>query len=126
MKQGWIVVFCVWAAIQFGCTQSSPGERVAEEKTFEVRGQVVDVVFDGKALKIAHEEIPGFMGAMTMDLKLEDPDSAKTIRPGDKIAFILVSKADEMLVRGVRRLPPEAELVLEGQGTAHPSHPPAQ
>lgn len=61
---------------------TSCSDDAAEIPSEVVRGRVVGTAFGGEALVVDHEEIPGFMPAMRMSLRLEDdlqapPESAK-------------------------------------------------
>jgi Cu/Ag efflux protein CusF len=47
-----------------------------EIKRYALRGVVVAVDADKSALRVKHEEIPGFMRAMTMQFKLDAPTLA--------------------------------------------------
>ncbi|WP_175414722.1 SCO family protein [Nibricoccus aquaticus] len=56
------------------------------EKTFTVTGLIKARLDDG-ALVIQHEEIPGYMAAMTMRFTPADPREAATLQPGDRVRF---------------------------------------
>lgn len=45
-------------------------------------------------ITVKHEEIPGFMPAMTMSYKVKDPAVVQELKPGDIIAADLVTKND--------------------------------
>ncbi len=81
---------------------------------YEVRGEVVGHRFGGAALRIRHEAIPGYMEAMTMDFKLRDPESAVTLKPGDKVRFRYVVAGDDAWAEGFETLAPETRLILPG------------
>ena len=50
-----------------------------------------------------HEEIPGFMPAMTMDFEVKDPVILATIRPDSEVNFTLEVTPDSMYTaRGLK------------------------
>jgi Cu/Ag efflux protein CusF/cytochrome c5 len=50
-------------------------------------GKIVAVVRQSQEVVIDHEEITGFMDAMTMGYKLESPAQLQGLRPGDVVNF---------------------------------------
>jgi protein SCO1/2 len=84
----------------------------AAEKTFDVTGLIKARLDDG-ALVIQHEEIPGYMAAMTMRFTPADPREAAALQPGDRVRFrYRVSGdndlADRFVVTGKEELKPAA------------------
>jgi protein SCO1/2 len=61
------------------------GERATSAQEYEVRGKVVSVSPEKKTVRLDHEEIPGLMKAMTMNFRLESPEAAKDLSPGDRV-----------------------------------------
>jgi protein SCO1/2 len=61
---------------------------------FDLKGKVVAVDRAKGEVKVAHEEVKGLMGAMTMDFKLRDADALKTVEAGDEIQATLVVTDD--------------------------------
>jgi protein SCO1/2 len=57
---------------------------------YPVDGKVLAVNKDKKTLTIAHKEIPGLMGAMTMDYSVNDGWVMRAAKPGDHITASLV------------------------------------
>lgn len=77
------------------CALATEGAASAEALAgHALRGVIVEVLAEQKALLVRHEEIPGFMRAMTMLLKVDEPTLAKA-RKGQAITARLVSKGDE-------------------------------
>lgn len=79
------------------------------ERTFEVKGRVAGFGQDGRTLIVAHEDIPGFMDAMTMPFKT--PDSARVpadLEVGDAVAFTLTLGGSASYITGIHRLPDDA------------------
>jgi len=59
-------------------------------KRYQLRGQVMDKNVATNQITVDHEDIPGFMSAMTMPYKVEDPAVVEEVEPGDKIAAEVV------------------------------------
>ena len=80
-------------ATMTGCRQ--PGLNGAsvsqQQKTFQMRGKIVATDEAGGNVTVAHQAIPGYMGAMTMAYKVVDANTISEIHPGDVItAEVLV------------------------------------
>ncbi|HLP78889.1 MAG TPA: SCO family protein, partial [Candidatus Paceibacterota bacterium] len=60
------------------------------EQVFEVKGLVVAVMPEEKSVKIKHEEIPGYMDAMTMVFDVKDTNELAGIETGDPVSFRMV------------------------------------
>jgi len=59
-----------------------------------LRGKVVDVDLANRTVTIAHEDVPGFMPAMTMPFVVLEKDAAllRGMNPGDEITATLVAR----------------------------------
>jgi len=53
----------------------------------DIAGVVERVDSELGLLRVTHEEIPGFMAAMTMDLQVTDPSVLQRLGPGEAILF---------------------------------------
>jgi protein SCO1 len=62
----------------------------ADRRTFTLQGQVQSLDVPRKLVVVKHEEIKGFMPAMTMPYEVEDPKALDTLAPGDLIDARLV------------------------------------
>ena len=85
-------------------------------QTYEVKGVVREVMPDGKRAKIAHEEIPGYMDAMTMLLDVKDTNELSGLQPGDNIIFRMVVLENDGWIENVKK--------LDGPRTPLPAEPP--
>jgi len=56
---------------------------------WRVRGIVRAVVPGLNVIVISHEDIPGYMPAMTMGFRLASPDIPQNVRAGDAVRFTL-------------------------------------
>src|SRR6516165_10206908 len=76
--------------------ESSPGGREVSSKTstqqvFQVKGLVVAVKPREKTVEIKHEEIPGYMPAMTMPFDVRDTNELAGLQPGQRVSFRLLA-----------------------------------
>tara|TARA_B100000029_G_C17541664_1_gene946960 strand:+ start:877 stop:1821 length:945 start_codon:yes stop_codon:yes gene_type:complete len=108
-------------ALTIGCNVSSDGQISSStnsakyiNKTFEVRGVVRQISEKENKIHIEHEEIPNYMGAMTMPFSVRNKNELAIIREGDEIIFelnvtdneswiekievVLRSKRDELMI----------------------------
>ncbi len=61
----------------------------ASQETFIGEGKVIAVVPNTQQLVIDHDDIKGFMDAMTMGFKVESPALLEAVQPGDKVRFTI-------------------------------------
>ncbi|GAB5560919.1 MAG: hypothetical protein SynsKO_25660 [Synoicihabitans sp.] len=69
---------------QVTCSCCNVKDREDATPTYPLRGEVRTVMSEKNALVVRHEEIPGFMKAMTMMFQV-DPELLPRIKAGDKI-----------------------------------------
>ena len=113
-----------------GCDKTSPPPTStpnlnAIERIFDTRGVVRSVPDSGQTLVVRHDEIPGYMPKMTMELNVRDTNELRGIERDDVITFQLVATADTHWIRNLKRvgkatpdaapasLPPGIQLVKE-------------
>ncbi len=99
------------AVLLAGCgdkpaTTSAPAKPTtnAAPKTFEVRGVIRDVPAGGQTLVVRHEEIPGYMPKMTMELNVRDTNEVLNLQTDDEITFRLVATEDTHWIENIRRV----------------------
>ena len=63
----------------------------SQTKQYSLRGQVLAKDQAAAQLTVKHDDIPGFMPAMTMPYKVKDPAAMQDVQPGDTIAADLIS-----------------------------------
>ena len=68
-----------------------------ENKKYDVTGTIIEVRTDVNEFLIHHDEIPGFMMAMTMPFSLKDSLDIKNYTIGDSVQFKLIIKHDKVL-----------------------------
>ena len=79
----------------FGC-RSTPEQR------YELRGKVVSVDGAQHQVTIAHEQIKGFMDAMTMPFNVKDDWAMSVLAPGQVVEATLVVQGDRSWIEGLR------------------------
>lgn len=63
-----------------GCRQET-----TPTKEYDIKGKVVSVAADKKAVTLNHEDIPGLMKGMQMEFQVEDPKVLEGIQAGDQV-----------------------------------------
>lgn len=60
-----------------------------EPAYYEAHGVIRDVQMDRQRVEIEHEEIPGFMDAMTMYFDVPDADLLEQMQTGQEVDFLI-------------------------------------
>ncbi len=71
------------------------------QQRFEVKGKVVAVDKSGGTVTLEHEEIPGYMAAMTMAYSLKDKWAFDVLKPGQSVHATLVVATDHAWLEGI-------------------------
>ncbi|MDW8307905.1 MAG: SCO family protein [Verrucomicrobiales bacterium] len=92
--------------------RAAPRTADAPARTFEVRGIILELQPLEKTVRIRHEEIPGYMAAMTMPFEVRDTNELAGLEAGDTVSFRLnVTDTDGWIDR-IRKLDaPRANLL---------------
>lgn len=77
-----------------GPASAPPPSGATTVKHYLLRGRVVQVNAQDNTLTVAHDAIPGFMGAMTMPYRVKDANVLTELHPGDRITATLVDMDD--------------------------------
>ena len=85
---------------------------------FTVKGVVKSIEEDLSSARIDHEEIPGYMQAMTMPFTIGDVDEWTSIQAGDPISFLLHVTDERSWIDGVEKTPEEVPTLEELSKTA--------
>jgi protein SCO1/2 len=83
MRAHLICAVCLWLAAAACSTPSNT-------RTFTLQGQVQSIDAARKLVVVKHEEVKGFMPAMTMPYEVEDASALNGLAPGDLINSTLV------------------------------------
>ena len=111
MKTKWIVTtFCsitlmaVTAGAIISRHQFGKSSVAQAGQHFEVKGVVRGVEADGQTILIQHDDIPGFMPAMTMPFSLRGTNASQGFAAGDRVRFDLVVTKDDSWISRIEKL----------------------
>jgi len=79
------------------------GEATKGHAVYQVKGVVREVMAEKKSVTVAHEKIPGYMEAMTMDFSVTNAAELANLRPGDVITFRMTVTADDGWIDQIRK-----------------------
>ncbi len=94
-------LFICWSALTLlvsGCGTATTG------REYTLQGQILSVAPDRKEATIKHEEIEGFMAAMTMSYQVRDVEEYAGLAPGDLITSTLVIVSNGAYLKDVKRV----------------------
>jgi len=100
---GWLLVFtvsCDRAKMQTPATVVAGTNR----QVFQVKGVIVKVAPREKSVEIKHEEIHGYMPAMTMPFDVKDTNELAGLAPGDSVVFRMIVTDTEGWIEQIRKL----------------------
>src|SRR5947199_4608387 len=80
----------VLVTIGLSLTAFACRRRPANEKRYPLKGKVVAVDKSDRTATIAHEDIAGYMPAMTMPFKIKNDADLEMVKPGDQVTGTLV------------------------------------
>ena len=115
----------VLLAVAVGCKQESPAPApvsapdAAVAKTYEARGIVQAIAPGRRAATIKHEEISGYMKAMTMELSVRNTNELVGLAPNDEITFKLRVTDTDDWIEDVRFVAHHISEVTNGVFTFH-------
>ena len=97
------LLICLAPASACSKTQEQAGEARASasstpSKTYSTRGKVRAIGEKRDNVTIAHEDIPGYMKAMSMMFDVEKSDLLKDINVDDQVAFTFSDRGEGKLV----------------------------
>src|SRR5215813_4706189 len=112
MGRSFILLLLAGSLVLTGCgpgsqtdtTPQSQDSSSTNRKVFQVKGVVVSVKQEEKAIEIKHEEIPGYMGEMTMTFDVKDTNELVGLNPGDAVGFRLIDAGTQGWIEQIRRL----------------------
>ena len=102
---GWaaLLLLLAWVCVDYGSAWSAPPAAEAGRRAFETRGIVREIAPNRKKAVIRHEEIPGYMPRMTMELNVREPRELEKIKVGDEVLFTLVATEDQHWIERIRK-----------------------
>jgi Cu/Ag efflux protein CusF len=93
-----IAITCLaFVLLLAGCSKSGPA------KEYPMRGEVTGLDAGGHVATIKHEDIPGFMSAMTMGYPVKDPTEFSKLAVGEPITATVYVKGDDMWVGNIQK-----------------------
>src|ERR1041385_1647959 len=104
------------AFLFFGCGQQANAPQTAtaarsstnsQRQVYHVRG-VVREIESPKRARIEHENIPGYMEAMTMPFDVKNTNELANVKAGDKVTFDMVVTKDDGWIENVKHVGEEA------------------
>src|SRR5436853_571493 len=93
----------VFAALLAAVPACGGSKETADHREFTLQGQVLAISPNHREANIKHEDIPGFMPAMTMPYKVQDAAEFESIAPGDLINATLVVVSNDAYLRNVKK-----------------------
>ena len=75
-----------------------------DRREYTLQGQVLSVRADAMEANIKHEDIKGFMPAMTMPYKVRDAQEFANLKPGDLITSTLVVVSNDAFLKDVKKV----------------------
>ena len=97
----WLNLLC--AALLLGLAGCKPKTSAVTGASYDGRGVIQQIAADRRTVTIAHEDIPGYMMAMTMDFAVKDTNELNGLSPGDQVTFKLVVRANDDWVEHLLR-----------------------
>lgn len=103
-----VVAAVVLSACGHGAQRSSDGienpAASSDARVYELRGELLEIHENGTRVVIRHEEIPGYMAAMTMPFVLREPLTSGVAAVGDPVAFRFVVSNTGSWIESIRSL----------------------
>ena len=93
------IIFCLSLALTSAACGTS-----SDQRSFTLQGQVLSLDTARKTVVVKHEEIKGFMPAMTMPYKVLDAKEFTAVAPGDVIDATLVVVSNDAYLKDVKKV----------------------
>ncbi len=90
---------------------------MAPVQTFQVQGQIRQVELVEKTIRIAHEEIPNYMPAMTMPFTVKDAGLLDGLSAGDAVQFELSVTSGDSWISRIEKIAPETAVQMTSAKT---------
>jgi protein SCO1/2 len=92
------------AAITLAWHHQSPGGAAHAVRSYQVHGRVRDISPAEHTIRIAHDEIPNYMPAMTMSLPIKESTLLQNLRNGDDVRFELSVTEDDSWISRIEKI----------------------
>ena len=104
--------------------ETAKRDSAAPVRSYLVKGAVRELKPDGRAIVIRHEEIPGYMEAMTMPFRVRATNELAGLKPGDEVSFRLQVTEDSSWIDQVQRTGMTTALAVSKPAPASPTNEP--
>jgi len=104
-----LIPFLVLVCVATGCKrdpsgpESSPSAAQATTRTFNVKGTIISLKTEQSAVVIEHEDIPGYMKAMTMPFFVRDTNELNGLIPGEEVQFKMIVTHDDAWIEDIEK-----------------------
>ena len=85
-------------------TASSVAPAQPTQQVFQVKGTIIELQPEEKSVRIKHEEIPGYMAAMTMSFDVRNTNELAGLEAGDTVAFRMTVTETDGWIDQIKRL----------------------
>jgi len=96
-----------------------PPTQTASQQTFQVQGVVLEVKPREKTVRIRHQEIPGYMPAMTMPFEVKNTNELTGLQSGDSVTFRMIVTEKDGWIDQIQKVS------SAGKTNSTPANPPA-
>ena len=103
--------FVVLCAITLIATVTTLAQAPAAKKPLTFNGKVEAINETAKSLKVNGERVEGWMEAMTMDYKIDDPAMLKKLKAGDQIMATVYE--GDMVLHKVMVMPKKDDMKMK-------------
>ena len=95
------LIVCLSLLAIASCLTTCHKEKPLPQQRYDLRGKVVAVDANAGTLTVAHQSIPGYMGAMTMSFIVKDQWAFNVLKPGQTVSATLVIEAGHSWLEGL-------------------------
>ena len=99
----WLCVLLAMAACNRSASQPGATSQTTNAKRYHLKGKIVSIDKRANLANIEGEEIPGFMGAMTMPYAVKPASELDKLAPGDAITADVVVQDDNSWIENVTK-----------------------
>jgi protein SCO1 len=113
-----VLFFLVSCARHPEGSSSAPATKTdisTNRQVYQVKGIVREVLADQKKVRIAHEEIPGYMAAMTMPFDVKDAKELEGLATGDEVTFRMIVTKDDGWIDQLKKVGQAAQAETPGR-----------
>jgi Cu/Ag efflux protein CusF len=101
-----IAILCLALVLLLaGCAAPKPQEaaKSGPVKEYQMRGEITGLDAGGHVATIKHENIPGFMSAMTMGYPVKDPAEFSKLAVGEPITATVYQNGDDFWIGNIQK-----------------------